>query len=144
MRPFIATLTLASLALALIATTPAAAAQELVSWRQDDMTGVAGWRIYLQQAHEPAARAVDVLASEAWPSVDGTYGVFVFRNPSSDLYISIVAIGTDGTESAPSWSKTVPAHGELDACHFDFDGSGQVAGPDYVTFVRYYERTCQQ
>jgi len=125
-----------------IAAAPAAAVPELISWRQDDLGGVAGWRVYMQQADEVFARSLD-LPDPLQPGPDGVFAVFIDRDPSNDLHVAVVSVGIDGVESEPSWSKTFPAFDRWTACHFDFDGSGNVGGPDYSMFRQHYAQSCE-
>ena len=127
----------------LIAASPALAVPELILWQQDDVSDIAGWRLYIQQANEPIARTLEISLADVWQP-DGNYGVFIDRDPSTDLFVALVAISLGGVESEPSWSKAYPAQDVWTACHLDFDRDGRVSGRDWGIFRRQFNRECRE
>jgi len=121
---------------------PAAAVPELVSWQQEDLRGVVGWRIYMQQADEEFARTLDLRGLQQ-SGPDGVFAVFIDRDPSVDLRVAVVSVGSGGLESEPSWSKVYPAFDRWTACHLDYDGNGNVGGQDFSTFRQQFGQTCE-
>ena len=128
------------LLLALAAT--ASAEPELITWRQDGDANVSGWRLYVQQEDDLLADVIDVPMG-ATPSPDGIYARFVDRDPSRDMWITVVALDLDGEETPSAFTRTYPAFDQWAHCQFDFDHNGAVGGTDWWLFANSFGTRCE-
>ena len=127
--------------LVLFAASAATATPELISWRQNDIANIIGWRLYVQHDGDPLASIIEVPVDQN-VAPDGLYAHFIERNLGLDMWVTVVALDTDGNESDAAWTKTYPAHDKWTPCQLDLDSSGAVGGGDWQIFVNLFGQYC--